>query len=520
MLLESALADFSEESTNASGHPSAMPYVWDDKSGKQVTRSSSYHERISKLSVQENEGLHLHEEAADMFNARKSNKSGAAHSRSDSGQFYHKEGTVPFKWEAAPGKPVVAQEPVVNCESPRLRPPPALRNVAIPLCSSPRHGGIAGKMKSILSGGGGGGKVVPKNAGGHGSFNSSTGSISKSGSDREQWSSSSGRDDTDRDSSVDSDGGEESSPVSTLDRPASPLSPACSPKVASPKHHELAVASYRHGHGSSNLRNVAAPVAHSRPPSQMAHCLLAMTEISEELPMIEEDEEDSEYHTMEFPTVDSPGTIEERRERSLLRRPGSSKSMSAPLARRQSSLGASSAANRQRRRSDFDWPEDFDERPEEVVKEVDESLWAFSPVASTFVFSGNDNSAAGSGRSPGRHAPGTGASPSSSGSGSGSLRETLSLRRTLMRSSSTKNGFSGKSSAEAAAVHVEVSGHLGGTGRLKYRDDEEIYPSSRGHRMKRSLSCIPFLNLCRAHRPTPAISFSHRLSPNVASTRK
>ncbi|KAG6549877.1 hypothetical protein Mapa_008859 [Marchantia paleacea] len=511
MLLESALADFSEESTNTSGHPSAMPFVWDDKSGKPFTRSSSYHERITKLSVQENEGLHLHEEAADMFNARKSNKAGAGHNRSDSGQFYHKEGTVPFKWEAAPGKPVVVQESVVNCESPRLRPPPALRNVAIPVCSSPRHSGIAGKMKSILSG------KVPKNPSGNGSFNSNA-SIAKSGSDREQWSSSSGREDTDRDSSVESDGGEESSPVSTLDRPASPLSPTCSPKTASPKHHELAITTYRHG--SSNLRNGAAAAAYARPPSQMAHCLLAMTEISEELPMIEEDEEDSEYHTMEFPTVDSPGTIEERRERSLLRRPGSSKSMSAPLVRRQSSLGNSSAANRQRRRSDFDWPEDFDERPEEVVKEVDESLWAFSPVASTFVFSGNDNSAAGSGRSPGRNGAGTGASPSSSGSGSGSLRETLSLRRTLMRSSSTKNGFSGKSSADAAAVHVEVSGHLGGIGRLKYRDDEEIYPSSRGHRMKRSLSCIPFLNLCRAHRPTPAISFSHRLSPNVASSRK
>ncbi|KAL2652249.1 hypothetical protein R1flu_020377 [Riccia fluitans] len=517
MLLESALADFSQEASLSRGHPSAMPFVWDDRSGNNpYARSGSYNERISMLSVKENEGLHLHEEAADMFNARKNQKEGVHH-RSDSGQFYHKQGTVPFKWEAAPGKPAVAQETITTCESPRLRLPPALRSGSVPMgCNGPRNGGIAGKMKSILSGKG------SKSGGSNAHSNlvavASSRSSSSQGTERDQWSSSS-----DRESSFDSDGGvddRESSPVSTLDRPASPLSPL-SPKPESPKHETIAIipvaeaaaaststvaarAPNYAGQGMKNLsRNgswkhlVASLSAKQQTLAQTSNSFLSLTEMSEELPMILEDEEDSEFHTMEFSSVDSPGTIEERRERSLRRRPSSSKSLSAPLphGHRQSSLGN---ANRQRRRSDFDWPDEFqDGRPEEVVKEVDESLWAFSPVSSTFVFSANDldNSACFSGRSPvrgERSKAGTGTSTPAS-TGSGSIRETLSIRKTisLMRSASTRSGYNGKSSAEAAAVHAELASQ---NSRQKSHDDDEVY-NRRGHRMKRTLSCIPFLNL-------------------------
>ncbi|CAM6102982.1 unnamed protein product [Calypogeia fissa] len=439
--------------------------------------------------------------------------------RSESKDTFHWEeavASVPFEWEDSPGKSRMVQESRSFGRSSHPEPlplPPALRPISV---GSPRSflsigspirgpgspiksgsgNGIGGKVKSILSGRGLTSNVkeevkedkyasLPE----RNPLPAERGPPDFAGRRRE---------DVDRAQSDSSDDGEGTSPVSTLDLPVSPLTPSYSPQQGP----QLG------GHESVIRRQLAQ--SRPMPTSHWTNSIM-----SEELPAVmEEDEEDVEsvygYHTMEFQTLDSsPSTSEDHRDWRMSGRDHiPSKSWSAPTSRQNSSLRPPGAQSRGRRRSDFDWPEDFEERPEEVVKEVDESLWAFSPVNSTFVFSGNENNASDSrNRSPAGPRVNGGLTPPTSSPGLSSLLDHIALRTSLVRTGASKAGKS-----------TEVEYPKQRSSRLRQYNDngDDNYASDPGHPMKRSYSCLPFFSLCSAQRPT-AISFSQRLGPSLNS---
>lgn len=488
MLLEMALADFSYERdwNVTSNSPGKSPVDLASRESQDRGSSLEWRGHISPRNcgtlqvcgdIEEEQQLRVREEAptrkATISRSPSSKEEAASRTATLthsllSDQFYGEEAAVSLEWEDSPGKFRMVQESRSLGRSSYAEPlplPPALRPIAVDrprsVCTvaSPINGGVGRGVKSILGG------IFPNDA------NKGT-SLPK----RATPSSGRGLEHDDRDLVDSSDDGEATSPVSTLDLPMSPLTRSYYPRQSQ----ESAT---RPRHGQESARRQGPKSIPARPTSHWTDTLT-----SEELPAVmEEDEENLEavygYHTMEFQTMDCPSTSEDRRDWRMSGRKVSSKSFSAPNSRRNSSVRPT-AANRGRRRSDFDWPEDFEERPEEVVKEVDESLWAFSPVRSTFVFSGNDTADGGNcgNLSQGPGVTGT-CTPPGSSPGLGSVLEHVTLKKSLGRFASKTPPLKSPSEGEYPSQRSSRLKHYSVNG-----DDD--YVSPRGHSMKRSYSCL------------------------------